>query len=206
MCAMPKGRPREFDVDEALDAALRVFHQKGYEGATLPDLTKAMGVNRPSLYAAFGNKEQLFRKALDRYVDQAGAFVREALAEPSARAAVEKLLRGVADNLGDPHSPRGCLLVQGALSCGEEAGAIRDELAARRAANEAAIRARLRRAATEGDLPADADADDLARFVATVIQGMAVQAAGGAGRSELRGIAETAMRAWPQGRGRATKR
>jgi len=204
---MSKGRPREFDVDEALDAALRVFRMKGYEGATLPDLTKAMGVNRPSLYAAFGNKEALFRKALDRYAEKNGAFVRDALAEPSARAAVEKLLFGAVEGLADPHSPRGCLLVQGALSCGDEARVIRDELASRRAASESAVRARLRRAAAEGDLPGGIDADDLARFVATVLQGMAVQSVGGASRAELRRIAETAMRAWPEGRGRAaTKR
>jgi AcrR family transcriptional regulator len=198
----PKGRPREFDVDEALDAALRVFRTKGYEGATLPDLTKAMGVNRPSLYAAFGNKEALFRRALDRYAEKNGAFVREALAAPTARDAVERLLLGAADGLADPHSPRGCLLVQGALACGDEARVIRDELASRRAANEAGLRARLRRAAAEGDLPAGADADDLARFVATVLHGMAVQAAGGAGRAELRRIAQTAMRAWPETKGR----
>ncbi len=88
---MPSGRPRAFDLEQALDSALKVFWRKGYEGASLPDLTKAMGINRPSLYAAFGNKEELFRKALDRYSEGPACHVREALSEPTARKVVEKL-------------------------------------------------------------------------------------------------------------------
>jgi len=136
------GRPRAFDVDQALDQALKVFWRKGYEGASLPDLTRAMGINRPSLYAAFGNKEALFRKALDRYDDGPAAYVREALEEPTARAVVEALLRGAVDLLSCPRNPHGCLMVQGALSCGSTANPIRRELATRRAAGEAAIRRR----------------------------------------------------------------
>src|SRR3954463_3624794 len=89
-----RGRPRKFDADQALDAALAVFWRKGYEGASLPDLTEAMGINRPSLYAAFGNKEELFRRAVDRYVEGPACFLRKALAEPTARAAAERLLAG----------------------------------------------------------------------------------------------------------------
>ncbi len=192
------GRPRAFDVDKALDRALKVFWRKGYEGASLPDLTKAMGINRPSLYAAFGNKEALFRKALERYVEGPAAYVREAIREPTARAVVERLLRGAADLLTDPRNPRGCLMVQGALACGEAANAIRRELISRRMAGEAAFRERFERAKAEGDLPADCDPADLARYVATVLQGMAVQAAGGASREQLRGVVEMALRAWPE--------
>jgi AcrR family transcriptional regulator len=191
------GRPRTFDLDEALDRALRVFWRKGYEGTTLPDLTEAMGINRPSLYAAFGSKEGLFRKALDRYSARAKALMDEALREPTARAAACRFLRSTADALTDPRHPRGCLAVQGALSCGEEAEPIRRELASCRASVEAALRGRFERARKEGDLPPGADPADLARYIATVIQGMAVQAAGGAGRDELRRVADTAMRAWP---------
>ena len=194
---MKRGRPREFDADVALDRALKVFREKGYAGASLADLTKAMDINRPSLYAAFGDKETLFRKALDRYVEERGACMEETLADPSVRVAVERLLREAADALTAPKSPRGCLLVQGALTCGDEAGAIRDELASRRAAGVVILRKRFERALAEGDLPKDADAAGLARFVATVLQGMSVQAAGGATRAELRRVAETAMRAWP---------
>src|SRR3954466_14672758 len=111
---MPRGRPRAFDVDEALDKALKVFWRKGYEGATLPDLTRAMGINRPSLYAAFGSKEALFRKVIDRYVEGPASYVRAALAEPTARAVAERLLAGTIDVVTDRHNPRGCLIVQGA--------------------------------------------------------------------------------------------
>src|SRR5438094_9922303 len=105
------GRPRAFDVDEALDQALKVFWRKGYEGTSLPDLTKAMGINRPSLYAAFGNKEELFRKALDRYAEGPAAYAAEALNEPTARAVAELLLEGSVNLLTDPRNPRGCLVV-----------------------------------------------------------------------------------------------
>jgi AcrR family transcriptional regulator len=203
---MPAGRPRAFDVDEALDRALEVFWRKGYEGASLSDLTAAMGVNRPSLYAAFGNKEALFRKALDRYVEGPASHVREALDEPTARIVAERLLDGAADSLTDPRNPRGCLMVQGALACGEAAESVRRELASRRTADEAALRRRFERALADGDLPADADPADLARYVATVIRGMAVQAAGGASREELRRVAEMAMRAWPGRRPARTRR
>jgi AcrR family transcriptional regulator len=195
---MPIGRPRAFDVDKALDRALKVFWRKGYEGTTLPDLTRAMGINRPSLYAAFGNKEALFRKALDRYIEGPGAYVREALNEPTARAVVERLLGGSIDLLTNPRGPRGCLMVQGALACGEAAESVRRELIARRDAGEAALRQRLERAQADGDLPADAAPADLACYVVTVIRGMAVQAAGGASREELRRVMEMTLRAWPE--------
>ncbi len=191
------GRPRLFDIDKALDRALHVFWHKGYEGSSLTDLTRAMGINRPSLYAAFGNKETLFRKALDRYTSGPAAYVRLALEEPTARAVIERLLYGAVDLLTNPHSPPGCLMVQGALACGETADSIRQELASRREAGEVAIRQRLKRAISDGDLPVDTNAADLARYVATVIHGLAVQAAGGANRKDLLRVVETALRAWP---------
>jgi len=196
--ARPIGRPRAFDIDRALDCALKVFWSKGYEGASLSDLTKAMGINRPSLYAAFGDKEGLFRKALDRYSDRSATCFGEALNQPTARAVVERLLQGAAESLSDPRNPRGCLYVQGALACGKDADCIRRELISRRAAGEVEIYQRLKRAKAEGDLPPDSNPADLARFVATVTQGMAVQAAGGATRAELERVAQTALCAWPR--------
>ena len=195
--ATTMGRPREFDIDKALDCALKVFWRKGYEGASLSDLTQAMGINRPSLYAAFGNKEQLFRKALDRYISGPAAYVGESLKEPTARAVVERLLTSAADSLTDPSHPPGCLIIQGALSCGDEADPIRRELIARREATQAAIRKRLQRAKSQGDLSPDSSPADLALYLTTVIQGMSVQAASGATREELRRLAGTALRAWP---------
>jgi AcrR family transcriptional regulator len=194
---VPKGRPREFDIDEALNRALQVFWHKGYEGATLADLTRAMGINRPSLYAAFGSKEALFRKVLDHYAEGPAAFVSEALIEPTARAVAERLLSGAIDLLTAPGNPQGCLLVQGALACGEAAESVRRELVARRVAVEAAVRQRFERALQDGDLPADADAVDLARYLVTVVRGMAVQAASGTSRKELRRVAQIALRSWP---------
>ena len=191
------GRPRSFDADAALDRALALFWRHGYEGTSLSDLTEVMGIGRPSLYAAFGDKENLFRRALDRYATGPAAFAQTALEEPTARAVVERLLRDAAEAVTDPRLPPGCLAVQGALACGAGNEAIRYELARRRADNEAALRGRLERAAAEGDLPPDADPADLARYVATVFQGMAVQAAGSATRDELRRVAERALAAWP---------
>jgi AcrR family transcriptional regulator len=198
MFTMPRGRPREFDTDKALDAALGVFWRKGYEGASLPNLTEAMGINRPSLYAAFGNKEGLFRAVVERYVAGPAACVRRALEQPTARAAAEALLKASIDVVTDPRNPPGCLLVQGALACGEAADSVRCELAARRLASEIAIRERFERARAEGDLPPDANPADLARYISTVLRGLAVQATGGATRSELLRVARVALRAWPE--------
>jgi AcrR family transcriptional regulator len=191
-------RPREFDVDAALDRALEVFWYKGYAGATLPDLTAAMGINRPSLYAAFGDKQALFRRALDRYAAGPAGYVREALAAPTARAVAERLLRWTIDSATDRRHPRVCLFVRGALTCGEESESIRRKLVAHRAAGERAIRERFQRARADGDLPAHADAADLARYLITVVQGIVVQAAAGASRKELQHVARLALRAWPE--------
>jgi AcrR family transcriptional regulator len=191
------GRPRAFDADRALDRALAVFWRNGYEGASLPALTKAMGINRPSLYAAFGNKEALFRKAVDRYDAGPARYTRKAIKEPTARKVVEALLTGIVALLTRPQNPGGCLLVQGALVCGENGKRVRQEMASRRAAGVAAIRRRFQRAIDEGDLPADTDAQGLARFVATVMHGLAVQAASGASRKELLRVKDMFLRMWP---------
>ena len=195
---MTAGRPREFDVDKALDAAMHVFWQKGYEGTSLTDLTDAMGINRPSLYAAFGNKEELFRKAFTRYIAGPAAVVGRALEEPKARRVVEKMLEGSIALLTCPENPGGCLLVQSALSCGDSAEPVRQELVTLRREGELALRERLTRAKADGDLPGDADPADLARYIVTVIHGMSVQAAGGARRPELERVAALALKAWPK--------
>jgi AcrR family transcriptional regulator len=194
---MAMGRPREFDVDKALDLALQVFWRKGYEGASMADLTETMGITKPSLYSAFGNKEELFRKALDRYVDGPGGYFQVALGKPTVRAVVEHLLYESADAVTDPNHPPGCLAVQGALSCGDAAESIKQELMSRRAKGEQDLRQRFERAIAEGDLPAGSDAADLAAYLSAILQGMAVQAAGGTTREQLRKIAEMALRTWP---------
>ncbi len=192
------GRPLAFDPEKALEAALRVFWRKGYEGTALSDLTEVMGINRPSIYATFGNKEALFRKALDRYSAQRTGYTAEALKESTARAVVERLMVGTADLLSCPGNPKGCLMVQGALACGDAADPIRKELISRRATGEAALRERFERARVEGDLPAGAQPGNLARYVMAVLHGMSVQSASGATREELQGVIDLSMRAWPQ--------
>ena len=191
-----RGRPRAFDPDRALDRATAVFWRKGYAGASLADLTRAMRINRPSLYAAFGNKASLFRKVLGRYESRAG-YVGDALAAPTAREVAQRLLYGAAENATRPGHPRGCLMVQAAPSSGDKSDSVRRELCSRRSAGEAALRARFERAKVDGDLPRHADAAGLARYVVTVVRGMSVQAASGATRDELCQVADIALQAWP---------
>lgn len=195
---MPSGRPRQFDIDQALDAALLLFWRHGYEGTSLAALTEAMGINVPSLYAAFGNKETLFKKALERYLQKPASYLPKALREPTARRAVEKLFRGAIDMAMNPRHPEGCLLVRGALVSSPAAAAIQKELSLRRAAAETAVRRRFESAIAVGDLPAHVDAAQLARYVITVLWGLSVQAAGGATRAQLKGVVEMALRCWPQ--------
>ena len=190
------GRPRSFDIDRALDRALVVFWRKGYEGASLSDLTKAVGVNRPSLYAAFGNKKSLFRKVLDRYSKGPSVYLSEALREPTARAVVERVFHGVVELLTDPRTPTTCMWVHGALSCGDDP--LRKEFAAQRVAGFEELRARFRRAVAEGDLPIEADLDTLANFVQTVNFGLTVQASTGATRKDLLCVVAAALQAWPK--------
>ncbi len=194
--AAQPGRPRGFNPDAALERAMHVFWAKGYEGASLSNLTRAMRINRPSLYAAFGNKEQLFRKVLDRYVDGPLAYFGKALTAPKARDVIEQIFFGAARMASDPRLPAGCLMVQGALACGD--ASVRNEVAARRAAAEVALRRRLQRAKREGDLPRNDDPAEVACYVMTVVRGMAVQSASGASPDQLRRVSQVALRAWPK--------
>src|SRR5206468_7378337 len=146
------GRPRAFDADVALDSAMHDFWAKEYQGAALSDLTRAMRINRPSLYATFGDKEQLFRKVLDRYMNGPLAYFGEALGAAKARDVVERIFLGAANMASDPRMPAGCLVVQGALACGDAVRSVRKEIAARRASAKAALRRRLQEAKREGDL------------------------------------------------------
>ncbi len=191
------GRPREFDMSVALDQALDVFWRNGYEGTSIADLTAAMGINPPSLYAAFGNKEGLFRKALDRYIERHTKFWDDALAVPTARGTVEHLLHKSADFLTEKSNPHGCMLVRSALSCGEEEEAIHRDLIERREMGELKLRERLKVAKKSGEMPAELEPADFARYIMTMLEGMSVRAAAGATRKELRKVADMALRSWP---------
>jgi AcrR family transcriptional regulator len=191
------GRPRGFAEDAALEAAMRVFWEKGYEGATLADLTEAMGINRSSMYATFGDKEALFRRAIARYAEGPAAYVKEALKKPTVRAVVEAILRGALELLTDPSHPRGCLSVQGALACGSDAEPMKQAMIEWRKRGEADIQKRLQRARAEGELPNDVNPGDLARYISTVLTGLGVQAANGSTRAEMTRVVDMALRSMP---------
>ncbi len=192
-----RGRPREFCVDQALGAALRVFWSKGYEGASLSDLTEAMGVTRPSLYAAFGNKEALFRKALDLYEREKMAYVSVALEAQTARGVAERLLRGALAMQISGSDPKGCLGVIASVACGAEAESIKAEVVARRASSDAALLRRFEQAKADGDLPAHMEPQGLVRYLIAVIQGLAIQAGSGASKDELQRLVDTTLELWP---------
>ncbi|MES1973799.1 MAG: TetR/AcrR family transcriptional regulator [Pseudomonadota bacterium] len=195
--APPKGRPREFCLDEALAAALRVFWQHGYEGASMAELTAEMGITKPSLYAAFGNKEQLFHKALDLYEREKLAYMSTAMDAPTARGVAERLLHGALEMQMSPGDPKGCLGVIGATACGVEAESIKADVVARRASSEKALIERFERAQAEGDLPDGLAPEALVRYLFALMQGLAVQAGSGATCGQLQQLVETSLAVWP---------
>ncbi|MEH3048101.1 MAG: TetR/AcrR family transcriptional regulator [Sphingomonas adhaesiva] len=199
MSAVPavKGRPREFCVDRALAAALGVFWSKGYEGASMADLTGAMGITKPSLYAAFGNKEALFHKALDLYESEKLEYTRAALKQPTARAVAEHFMRGAIDAQMSSCDPKGCLGVISATACGAEAESIKADVIQRRDSSQAALVERFEQAQREGDLPAHVDVPGLTSYLYAILQGMAVQAGSGATRADLERVVETSLTMWP---------
>lgn len=192
-----RGRPLAFNQDVALDAALKVFWSRGYEGASMAELTEALGINKPSLYAVFGNKEALFHKALAKYVEGPAVFVTKVLSEPTAREVVEKFLFGTVEFLTNENNPRGCMIVQGALTCGEGAALIQQELAVYRKNYENKLTQRFELAKTQGDLPENTNCSALAKYLATIHQGLSVQASSGANRDELMAVVELILKNWP---------
>lgn len=191
------GRPREFNVAAALDAAMRVFWEKGYEGASLDDLTAAMGINRSSLYSTFGDKEALFQKVIARYAQGPVSYMHQALQEPTARLVIERLVRETAKSLGDAGHPRGCLLLQGGLACGSGAESAQRAMIDGRRQGQVELEKRMRRARVEGDLPKNVNPSDLARYVSIVLNGLSIQAVNGATAAELKRAAELALRSMP---------
>lgn len=191
------GRHREFDADAALDSAVELFWRRGYEGASMAELVAATGVAAPGLYAAFGNKQALFLAAVERYETQRMGFMQEALRQPTARAVVEHLLHHNARLLAGGPGPAGCLGINGALAVSAGAEPVREELVRRRSVNEAVLRQRFDQARADGDLPAALEPEELARYIMTLVQGMAVQAKAGASLAQLERVSALALRIWP---------
>ncbi|MEV0936774.1 TetR/AcrR family transcriptional regulator [Streptomyces phaeochromogenes] len=193
----PRGRPRSFDRETALEKAILAFWEHGYEATSVSDLTQVMGIGAPSLYAAFGDKRSLFDEVVREYGERYGSFGDRAFAEePTARAGVERMLREAAAEYTEPGRPHGCLIVHAATNC--TTSEVEESLRERRNANIAAIESRIRSGVAAGELPADVDAAALARHTGAMIQGMSQQARDGATKEELEALAELAMRIWPR--------
>lgn len=194
---MTRGRVREFDAGAALDQAVELFWRQGYEGTSVAQLTAAMGINPPSLYAAFGSKRELFSAATDRFIEGRKHYLERALAEPTAWSAARQFLVGTAEAATEPGRPAGCFTVQAAMACSDTDREVALAMAERRLATRLAMQRRFEQAVAGGDLASGTDCVALGRYVTTVAEGINVQAASGAGREELLGVAETAMIGMP---------
>ncbi|MET7294445.1 TetR/AcrR family transcriptional regulator [Streptomyces griseoloalbus] len=192
----PRGRPRSFDRDTVLEKALLVFWEYGYEATSVSGLTRAMEIGAPSLYAAFGDKRSLFDEVVGVYAARYGRFADRALTEePTARSAVERMLREAATAYTAPGRPRGCLVAHAATNCSDPE--VERSLRKRRVAGIEAVERRIRADIDAGVLPVDTDAAALARHTGAVLQGMSQQARDGAAREALEGLARIALAVWP---------
>lgn len=193
---MPGGRPRTFDEDESLERAVEVFWRQGYEGTSITDLTAAMGVSKPSLYAVYGGKSDLFKRVVAHYAEHDMAYARTALQEPTALLVIKRFLRENVLALTREGKPSGCLSIQGGLSCSQENQEIAEFLGASRLAGEKAFADRFRTAIEDGDLPGTIDPDALARLLMMISEGQAVHAAAGVPRAALQQSADVAERSF----------
>lgn len=197
----PRGRPRAFDRDDALDRAMHLFWRRGYEATSVSDLTDAMGITPPSLYAAFGDKKRLFLEAVDRYQAGPGSFAKAALAEePTAERAVRRIMMGTIDSFFEPKSSKGCMVVLAATNCTAESGDVLEELAGRRRLAERVVRDRIAAGHDAGEFPASTDVEALAGLIITTLYGLSIKARDGASRASLRKVVDQVMSMWPSSR------
>jgi AcrR family transcriptional regulator len=188
------GRPIGFDRDAALEAAMLLFWERGYEGTSMADLTQAMSLNPSSIYAAFGDKHALFSAAVRRYMEIRAQYATKALEEPTLKRVIRALFDNTVAFLTTPGHPPTCMTLAGAAGCSLEAKPARDLMREIRKQNQIAIRERLLKARRSGELPKDINADDYARYLSSIIAGLSIQAANGATKQELKRTAQMAVR------------
>jgi AcrR family transcriptional regulator len=188
------GRPISFDKDVALEAAMLLFWERGFEGTSMADLTQAMGLNPSSIYAAFGDKHALFSLAVKRYMDSRTQYATEALDQPT----LEKVVRAPFDNtvafLSAPGHPPTCMTLAGAVGCSADATPARDIMTEIRKQNEVAMRERFLQARKSGELSKDINVDDYTRYLSSILAGLSIQAANGSTKTELKRTAQMALR------------
>lgn len=192
-----RGRPPAFNHEDALDKAMRLFWTYGYDGTSISALTEALGINKPSMYGAFGDKEELFRKSVNKYCSDVSAFIVESINEPTSYKVAKKFLTRAAELVTDTSHPLGCMLTQSALTCSPQSEVVRGVLSSCRQTYECALQNRFSQALADHDLPADADPVALSKLLATLHQGMSVQASGGASKEDLLRIVNPVLAAWP---------
>jgi TetR/AcrR family transcriptional regulator, copper-responsive repressor len=195
----PRGRPREFDREQALETAMRLFWNRGYEPTSISDLTSAIGITPPALYGAFGDKKRLFLEAVQHYEQGVGCFARKALTEePTAEFAIHRLLLDAVKSFTDPKSPKGCLVVLGATNCATESADVFEAIAERRRTAERAVQARIAAGQMAGELSDNTDVEALACLVTAILYGLALKARDGAPRARLRAAIDQVMAMWPR--------
>ncbi|HTV55208.1 MAG TPA: TetR/AcrR family transcriptional regulator [Terriglobia bacterium] len=192
--AKKMGRPRGFDEEVALDAAMKLFWERGYEGTSMADLKKAMGLTPPSIYAAFGDKKSLFELAAKRYAEGPAQYQARALLKPTLREVILALFQNTIEFLTEPGHPSGCMTLTGAMACSLEAKSAKELMTEIRKQNEAALKARLQQARKSGELAADLNVDDYSRYLSTFLGGLSIQAANGASKAEMKRIGDMALR------------
>lgn len=187
------GRPISFDKEAALEAAMLLFWERGYEGTSMADLTQAMGLNPSSIYAAFGDKHALFQLAAKRYTKKQAIYAAKALEEPTLENFIRALFSSTVEFLTTPGHPPTCMTLVGAVGCSLDAAPARDLMTEIRKQNQEALKKRLLKAQKSGELPRGINVDDYARYLSTIIAGLSIQAANGSTKAELNRTAQMAL-------------
>ncbi len=190
-------RPRVFNIEDAVQTATVMFWKNGYEQTSVANLTEEMGITPPSFYFAFESKDGLFRRVIEHYATTYLGFMGDAFRQPTARGVAETMLYGCADVYSNPSNPAGCLIMNCSLPSSETTVQVRQELATRRKSRRAKLKRRFQEAKASGDLPSDSDPEELARYVMSIVWGLAVEAQSGTSKRDLHRIVARAMKAWP---------